>query len=131
MTKFPKLKTIDLEINNKWITIWLNRPKVKNAFATLWETDDLVVSFDGACWIPKKCYKRDTFWCHSDQSPLVDKFVCAQGFVSLTDNKERTLVIWKDTHKIHSKYLKLENIYKILYFMGVFNIGTFLHRVFK
>ena len=35
MTKFPKLKTIDLEINNKWITIWLNRPKVKNAFSSL------------------------------------------------------------------------------------------------
>lgn len=33
MTKFPKLKTIDLEISNKWITIWLNRPKVKNAFS--------------------------------------------------------------------------------------------------
>ena len=85
------------------------RPKVKSAFATLWETDDLVVSFDGTCWIPKNCSKRDNFWCHSDQSPLIDKFVCAQGFVSLTDNKERTLIIWKNTHKIHSKYLQLEN----------------------
>jgi len=85
------------------------RPKVREVFETLWNTTDLVVSFDGCCWIPKNCKKKDNFWCHSDQSPLVDQFACAQGFISLTDNKERTLVIWRNTHKIHSKYLKIVN----------------------
>ena len=82
------------------------RPKVKQAFEALWKTDNLVVSFDGACWISKNSKKKDNFWCHSDQSPLIDKFICAQGFVSLTDNKHKSLVIWENTHKIHSKYLK-------------------------
>lgn len=85
------------------------RPKVKEVFACLWGTNDLVVSFDGCCWIPKSCNKKDNFWCHSDQSPLVDEFICAQGIVSLTNNKERTLVIWQNTHLIHSQFLKIVN----------------------
>lgn len=82
------------------------RPKVKEIFASIWKTDNLVVSFDGSCWIPKDFKGKDTFWCHSDQAPKDKEFKCVQGVIGLTDNKERTLVVWEKTHIIHYEYFK-------------------------
>ena len=76
-------------------------PKVQEIFKKLWSTEDLVVSFDGTCYIPKTWEKIDTIWTHSDQAPTINKLACYQGFVSLTDNKERTLVVYDKTHLIH------------------------------
>lgn len=81
-------------------------PKVQEVFKQLWQTDDLVVSFDGSCYIPKSCQKKDNIWTHSDQSPLINRHICYQGFVALTDNKERTLVVYDKTHTIHHNYFK-------------------------
>ena len=83
------------------------RPKVKEVFAKVWNTEDLVVSFDGNCWIPKDFKGKDNFWCHSDQAPKDKGRVCIQGVIGLTDNKERTLVVWEKTHTIHYEYFKL------------------------
>lgn len=80
------------------------RPKVREIFEAIWKTQDLVVGFDGSCWLPKDLRARDNWWCHSDQSPQHDRFLCAQSVIGLTDNKERTLVVWEKTHKIHHKY---------------------------
>jgi len=87
---------------------WLirTRPKLKEVFAAIWKTDDLVVSFDGNCWIPKDFKGKDNFWCHSDQAPKDEGRICVQGVVGLTDNKQRTLVVWEGTHTIHHKYFK-------------------------
>jgi len=84
-------------------------PKVQEIFKKLWQTEDLVVSFDGTCYIPKTWEKIDTIWTHSDQAPTINKLACYQGFVSLTDNKERTLVVYDKTHLIHHKYFKLKH----------------------
>ena len=81
-------------------------PKVQEVFKQLWRTDELVVSFDGSCFIPKSCKKKDNIWTHSDQSPLINRHLCYQGFVSLTENKERTLVVYDKTHTIHHNYFK-------------------------
>lgn len=83
------------------------RPKIKEVFAAIWKTDDLVVSFDGCCWIPKDFKGKDNFWCHSDQAPKDQGRICVQGIVALTDNRERTLVVWEKTHTIHHEYFKL------------------------
>ena len=82
------------------------RPNVKQVFADIWGTDNLAVSFDGACWIPKDFRGKDNFWCHSDQAPKDNGLKCYQGIVGLTDNKERTLVVWENTHTIHNEYFK-------------------------
>ena len=79
-------------------------PKVQSVFKGLWDCDELISSFDGSCYIPKSCKKKDSIWTHSDQSPLVNELSCYQGIVSLTDNRERTLVVYDKTHKIHHKY---------------------------
>jgi len=35
---------------------------------------------------------------------------CYQGFVSLTDNKERTLIVYEGSHNYHEKYFEERNI---------------------
>ena len=82
------------------------RPKVKQVFSEIWDTKELVVSFDGSCWIPKDFKGKDNFWCHSDQAPKDKGLTCYQGVIGLTDNKQRTLVVWEGTHTIHYEYFK-------------------------
>ena len=80
--------------------------KVQDVFRYLWDTDDLVVSFDGCCWMDKNVKKRDNIWTHSDQSPKKKGLHCYQGFVSMTDNKEKTLVVYEGSHKLLEDYYK-------------------------
>ena len=85
-------------------------PKIIELYKKLWNTDELVVSFDGSCYIPKELNKKDNIWTHTDQASNTDGLKCYQGFVSLTDNKERTLVVYKGSHKLHKKYFEDRNI---------------------
>ena len=79
---------------------------VQDVFKKLWSTDELVVSFDWACYISKDCKKPNKIWTHTDQAPNDSSLKCYQGFVSLTSNKERTLVVYKGSHKKHEEYFK-------------------------
>jgi hypothetical protein len=81
------------------------REKVQQPFREIWDTDDLVVSFDGTCYIDQNAKNKDSNWTHSDQSPKKLGLTCVQGFVSLTDNEERTFRVYRGTHKIHSEVL--------------------------
>jgi ectoine hydroxylase-related dioxygenase (phytanoyl-CoA dioxygenase family) len=85
---------------------WLCRshPKVVEIFKYLWKTDKLVASFDGSCYFPKDTSKKDKCWTHTDQSSDKKGVHCYQGLVSLTSNKERTLVVYEGSHKLHEKY---------------------------
>ncbi len=85
-------------------------PKVIEIFKKIWETDELVVSFDGSCYISKECNKLDNIWTHTDQAPNVKQLQCYQGFVALTSNKERTLVVYEGSHLIHEKYFSEREI---------------------
>lgn len=65
-------------------------PAVKEAFAAVWDDDDLLVSFDGmALWRPPAVdptweTTRGGSWLHIDQHPLGRPgFHCVQGLVSL------------------------------------------------
>lgn len=86
------------------------RPQVKNVFKAIWNSDDLIVSYDGSCYISNKNKNETTFWTHTDQAPNLKGFHCYQGFVSLTENKERTLVVYEGTHLLHEQYFKDRNI---------------------
>jgi len=86
------------------------RPKIIRIFKKLWQTDSLVVSFDGACHIPKHFAKRDKIWTHTDQSPKNVGLNCYQSFAALTENSERTLVVYETSHLLHEKYFKDRNI---------------------
>ena len=86
------------------------RPQVQDIFKALWNTDELVVSFDGCCYISKNSIRRDNCWTHTDQAPSADGLRCYQGFVALTENKERTLIVYEGTHKIHKQYFENKGI---------------------
>lgn len=87
------------------------RSNIQAVFKKLWNTDDLICSYDGSCYISKSCKKKDRHWIHSDQAPDTEGLQCIQGFVSLTDNKERTFVIYEKSHLYHSEYFKERQIY--------------------
>ena len=80
------------------------RPEVQKYFKQLWKTDDLIVSFDGSCYISESCKKKDKVWTHTDQCANKHDLECYQGFVALTNNKERTLIVYEGSHLLHEKY---------------------------
>ena len=86
------------------------RENVVNVFKNIWQTEEVVVSFDGCCYIPPDCKKKDAIWTHTDQAPSKKGLKCIQGFVALTDNKERTLIVYEGSHKLHEEYAKEYNL---------------------
>jgi hypothetical protein len=93
---------------------WMVRcnPAVQSAFKALLETDNLIVSFDGYNYIAKDDKRKDKSWLHTDQSPAKTGFACYQGFVSMTDNSERTFVVYEGSHNDHQQYFKDRNFTK-------------------
>ena len=83
---------------------------VQKYFKMLWNTDDLVVSFDGAAYVNKNCHKSDSCWVHTDQAPSKKGVHCYQGLVSLTHNTERTFVCYEGTHKLYEDYCQQYNL---------------------
>lgn len=86
------------------------RPLIISIFKKLWNTDNLIVSFDGCCYISKDCTKKDKCWTHTDQASNNHSLECYQGFVSLTDNQERTLRLYQGSHLLHKNYFEERNI---------------------
>jgi hypothetical protein len=88
------------EIGHTAFAWWLRtRPKVQAPFATIWGTDDLIVSYDGACYMPKQATpRRNNSWLHLDQAAKDLDFKCVQGFVALTTNEEATLGLVPQSH---------------------------------
>lgn len=80
------------------------RPQIIEIFKKIWNTDELVVSFDGCCYIPKEYNKKDNIWTHTDQASNDSSLQCYQSFISLTDNEERTLVVYEKSHLLHKEY---------------------------
>tara|TARA_Y100001970_G_C14250411_1_gene871435 strand:- start:2760 stop:3650 length:891 start_codon:yes stop_codon:yes gene_type:complete len=91
---------------------WLVRTnsKILNIFKELWETDELVTSFDGCCYYPKDFICPEKYWTHTDQSSRKKGVHCYQSFVSMTDNKERTLLVYEGSNLEHENYFKEMNI---------------------
>ena len=98
------------EVGHQRHAWWLRtRPRVQAVFKKLWNTDDIISSFDGCCYISKSFKKRDKLWTHTDQAANKSGRQCYQGFVALTSNEERTLVVYESSHKLHEKYFKDRN----------------------
>lgn len=85
-------------------------PKIINIFQQLWNTNDLVTAFDGCCYYPEYTDDVERYWTHTDQSSRSQGLQCYQSFVSLTENKERTLIVYEGSHLLHEEYFKTMNI---------------------
>ena len=86
------------------------RPQIINIFKKIWSTDDLVTSFDGCCYMPKSVNKKDKIWTHTDQASNNSKLTCYQSYVSLTNNSERSIIVYEYSHLYHEKYFKDRNL---------------------
>ena len=85
-------------------------PKILAIFKKLWNTDELVTSFDGCCFYPSYYKNNVIYWTHSDQSSMKKGLNCYQSFLSLTDNCERTFIVYEGTHNYHQHYFETMGI---------------------
>jgi hypothetical protein len=84
------------------------RPGVRSIYEEIYKDKDLIVSYDGCCWITRENYKnkKDSIWTHTDQAACDSSFQCLQGFVSLTNNKHTSLVVYEGSHLLHESYFR-------------------------
>jgi len=81
--------------------------KVIDAFAKLWDTNDLIVSFDGASiYILDKPKRENNSWFHVDQSYTRNNFECIQSWINAYDTNEgdATLVILENSNQYHKDF---------------------------
>lgn len=96
-------------------------PEVRSVFSAIWETDDLLVSFDGGNvfrpWKYNREWLTDGGWYHVDQNGTkADSIgrVCVQGLVTLTDVTEDSggLVVIPGSHLKHTEMCKRSKVAK-------------------
>lgn len=85
--------------------------KIIEIFAHFWETDDLLVSFDGASFnlppeVTNKGWNRGNTWYHTDQSFTKKDFKCIQSFVTGLDVNEydATLTVLEGSNRYHGEF---------------------------
>lgn len=87
--------------------VWEARLAAKDTFSDIWGTQDLVSSFDGACFYPPE-YRASKLWLHSDQPRPEREARCVQGLVNLLEcgEKDGGLVVLEGSHKVYPDYLE-------------------------
>ncbi len=94
-------------------------PKVIEVFSTIWNTKDLLTSFDGASihfppeitgkgWYTDRKGKTTGGWLHTDQSYTRNDLECIQSWVTAFDVNEddATLLFIEGSHKYHKEFAK-------------------------
>lgn len=91
--------------------------KIINEFKKIWNTDDLLTSFDGIsvslpCEDTGRGWTRNKEWFHTDQSYKTNDFKCVQSFVNIynVNQGDGTLRILKGSHKLHKDFQHKFNI---------------------
>jgi hypothetical protein len=87
-----------------------SEPSIIDAFAKLWGTRELLVSFDGMnLTLPSTDLKPSTPWPHVDQNPNRKGMQCIQGILNLAPNgpDDGGLVVLKGSHKANETFFKL------------------------
>lgn len=83
--------------------------RVQEVFAQIYGTNDLLVSFDGACIMQPWHRFGKKSWAHMDQSAANTTRQCIQGYVNLTDSRDdRTgsLFVMPNTHKLFGAFFE-------------------------
>jgi hypothetical protein len=85
--------------------------KIIKVFESIYNTDELLVSFDGASFSPpheitKRGYYKNNDWLHCDQSFLRSDFECVQSWITAKDVNEgdATLTVLQGSNRYHSKF---------------------------
>lgn len=86
------------------------RPTVVEAFASIWNTQDLLVSFDGCAFLDGTRDLKTGWWLHTDQAPSRSGRLCVQGFVALTGNAQNTFMCVPGSHLWHAEFFQSRGI---------------------
>ena len=82
-------------------------PNVQDVFEQLHGTNDLLVSFDGMCYMhPKRAFRKNS-WAHFDQNSRRKGLHCVQGYVNLydsSDDSSGSLWVVPESHKKFDKF---------------------------
>lgn len=91
--------------------------RVIDVFEKIWDTRDLLTSFDGASIhlppeVTNRGYFRDHLWLHTDQSFMRNDFECVQSWITARDVNagDATLVFLENSHRWHKYIAELYNI---------------------
>ncbi len=91
--------------------------KIINVFSKIWDTNELLVSFDGvSVHLPHEKTKRGWYkgnkWYHTDQSFTRNNFECVQSWVTGYDvnDGDATLSVMEGSHKFHETFAKTFNV---------------------
>jgi hypothetical protein len=88
-----------------------SEPGVVGAFEKVYQTEDLVVSFDGInlAFPNRTDLKQNNPWPHQDQDPLEPGFRCLQGLVNLLPNgpDDGGLIVCKGAHQVSEEFHKI------------------------
>jgi hypothetical protein len=88
-----------------------SEPGVVGAFEKVYQTEDLVVSFDGInlAFPNRTDLKQNIPWPHQDQDPLEPGFRCLQGLVNLLPNgpDDGGLIVCKGAHQVSEEFHKI------------------------
>jgi len=100
--------------NSDYLWYLRTRPRVKEAFAAIWGTDDLITSFDGANvfrpWHLGHGAATVGGWIHVDQGKLKRGRQAVQGLVAVTDQTPGTggLVVVPGSHHHHDEFVEAQ-----------------------
>jgi ectoine hydroxylase-related dioxygenase (phytanoyl-CoA dioxygenase family) len=91
-------------------------PEVLSTFSKIWNTPDLLVSFDGInITLPVlRTSPLPQRWPHQDQDSRIRGFQCAQGILNICENgpKDGGLVVMKGSHKLNDEFFKCHSMDK-------------------
>ncbi|KAJ4298140.1 hypothetical protein N0V90_006039 [Kalmusia sp. IMI 367209] len=93
----------------KYLPTHINEPAIIQAFAKLWGTNKLLVSFDGMnLTLPAADMAPSDPWPHVDQSPNRKGMQCVQGILNLAPNgpEDGGLVVLQGSHKLNEEFFK-------------------------
>ncbi len=97
--------------------VWKARcePNIRNIFENIWDTSELISSFDGACIMLPPSISKTTntqSWFHFDQSPKSSEFSCVQGFLNLENSTEQDgcLMVYPRSNHYHKKFFEEKNL---------------------
>lgn len=83
-------------------------PGIVEAFTRVYDTDDLIVSFDNVnmSFPNRKDVKPNKPWPHQDQDPEKPGFRCLQGLLNVLPNGEKDggLIVCKGAHKLSEEF---------------------------
>lgn len=108
--------------------VWQIREICYPIFQQIWQTDDLLCSFDSGCFLPSAetpitqadavPFTAPNHWMHCDQPRCYSGMVCVQGIVNLLDNGplDGGLLLVDKSKDVYDDYIKAHPSEGIEYF---------------